>query len=177
MQDGFRKVESLREHQIIWTGSLPPFSSTIDFKQAVPLPSEQVRVANNNDSYVELWKVTQTCISHIPRNETVPCRRHHTAWANNTANIMWNQTGKHLRGKVKYYFADFVRKREYPPPLRTKFSQKNSYGFGGYPPPPFTDKIRKVVFDHLPKVSSCFIHEQPSQYRLTIYRNAIIVSF
>ena len=29
--------------------------------------------------------------------------------------------------------------------------QKIGYGFVGYPPPPFTDKIRKVVFDGLPK--------------------------
>ena len=52
--------------------------------------------------------------------------------------------------QVKYYFADFVRKGGTPPPLRTKILPKKSYGFGGYPPPPFTDKIRKVVFDHLP---------------------------
>ena len=29
--------------------------------------------------------------------------------------------------------------------------QKIGYGYGGYPPP-FTDKIRKVVFDHLPNL-------------------------
>ena len=40
-----------------------------------------------------------------------------------------------LRGGVKYYFADFVRNGG-TPPLRTKFLQKKSYGFGGYPPPP-----------------------------------------
>ena len=37
------------------------------------------------------------------------------------------------------------------PPLRIFFQRKGGYGFGGYPPP-FTDKIRKVVFDRLPKV-------------------------
>ena len=31
------------------------------------------------------------------------------------------------------------------------FQQKGTYGFGGSPRPPFTDKIRKVVFDRLPK--------------------------
>ena len=36
-----------------------------------------------------------------------------------------------------------------------KFWHKGGYGFGGYPPPPFTDKIRKVVFDHLPKALQC----------------------
>ena len=37
-----------------------------------------------------------------------------------------------------------------PPPLYGQnFKQKGSYGFGGYSPP-FTDKIRKVVFDLLP---------------------------
>ena len=41
-----------------------------------------------------------------------------------------------LREVVKYYFADFFRKGGTPPPLRTKFSPKKSYGFGGYPPPP-----------------------------------------
>ena len=38
------------------------------------------------------------------------------------------------------------------PPLRIFFQQKGGYGFGGYPPP-FTDKIRKVVFEVLPKHS------------------------
>ena len=36
------------------------------------------------------------------------------------------------------------------PPLRKKFQRKGCYGFGGYPPP-FTDKICKVVFEVLPK--------------------------
>ena len=31
------------------------------------------------------------------------------------------------------------------------FQRKGGYGFGGYSPPPFTDKIRKVVFEVLPK--------------------------
>ena len=31
--------------------------------------------------------------------------------------------------------------------------QKIGYGYGGHSPPPFTDKIRKVVFDILPKNS------------------------
>ena len=30
------------------------------------------------------------------------------------------------------------------------FRQKGGYGFRGYPCPPFTDKIRKVVFDGFP---------------------------
>ena len=39
-----------------------------------------------------------------------------------------------FREDFKYYFADFVRKGDTtPPPLRTKFSKKGSYGFGGYP--------------------------------------------
>ena len=37
-----------------------------------------------------------------------------------------------------------------PPPLYGQnFRQIGGYGFGGYPPP-FTDKIRKVVFEVLP---------------------------
>ena len=30
------------------------------------------------------------------------------------------------------------------------FLSKKGYGLGGYPSPPFTDKIRKVVFDPFP---------------------------
>ena len=38
-----------------------------------------------------------------------------------------------------------------PPPLYGQnFRQERVYGLGGYPLPPFTDKIRKVVFDVLP---------------------------
>ena len=47
-----------------------------------------------------------------------------------------------FREGVKYYFADFVRKggTPTPPPLYGFFfRQGGSYGFGGYPPPPFTD--------------------------------------
>ena len=76
-----------------------------------------------------------------------------------------------LREDIKYYFADFVRKRG-----------KKSYGFGGYPPlriffpakkelriwgvpPPFTDKIRKVVFDRLPKWVTFFASELLTEER------------
>ena len=59
------------------------------------------------------------------------------------------------------YFAqktpDFGPKKQvtdlggYPrPPFMDFFRQKRGYGFGGYPPP-FQDKIRKVVFEGLPK--------------------------
>ena len=42
--------------------------------------------------------------------------------------------------------------RGVPPSLYGQnFLKKKGYGYGGYPPPPFTDKIRKAVFDHLPK--------------------------
>ena len=41
----------------------------------------------------------------------------------------------HLRGDIKYYYANFVRKGSTPPT-----------------PPPFTEKIRKVVFDVFPKL-------------------------
>ena len=58
-----------------------------------------------------------------------------------------------LRGAVKYYFADFVRKWGTPPLYGKKFRQKMSYRFGGYPPPPFTkfspknlQKGLKIVF-------------------------------
>ena len=59
----------------------------------------------------------------------------------------------HLRGGVKYYFADFVRKGG-TPPFTDKIFAKKSYGFGGYPPSPFTDippknvleKVLKMVF-------------------------------
>ena len=37
-----------------------------------------------------------------------------------------------------------------PPFMDFCFQQKGGYGFGGYPHPPFTDKIRKIVFDGLP---------------------------
>ena len=38
-----------------------------------------------------------------------------------------------LRERVKYYFADFVRKGGTPPPFTDFFFwQKRSYGFGGY---------------------------------------------
>ena len=56
----------------------------------------------------------------------------------------------YVRKDFKYYFADFVRKGGTPPPLRTKFSPKKVTDLGGTLPP-FTDKIRKVVFDGLPK--------------------------
>ena len=39
-----------------------------------------------------------------------------------------------------------------PPPLRTKFSAKRELRIWGVPPPSFTDKIRKVVFDPSPKM-------------------------
>ena len=57
-----------------------------------------------------------------------------------------------IREVVKYYFADFVRKGGAPPlPLYGQnFRQKGGFGFGGAPPPPFTDKIRKIVFDLAP---------------------------
>ena len=38
-----------------------------------------------------------------------------------------------------------------PPPLRTKFSANRGLRIWGVPPPPFTDKIRKVVFEVFPK--------------------------
>ena len=38
------------------------------------------------------------------------------------------------------------------PPLRTQFSAKKELRIWGVPFPPFTDKIRKVVFDVLPYV-------------------------
>ena len=44
----------------------------------------------------------------------------------------------------------------FSPPVRIFFQQKGVYGFGGFPPPPFTDKIRKVVFDGLPYHSEFF---------------------
>ena len=37
------------------------------------------------------------------------------------------------------------------PPFTDFFRRKGGYGFGGYPP--FTDKIRKVVFEGLPNSS------------------------
>ena len=37
-----------------------------------------------------------------------------------------------------------------PSPLRTKFSAKRGLRIWGVPPPPFMDKIRKVVFDLAP---------------------------
>ena len=60
-------------------------------------------------------------------------------------------------------------------PKNTCFLVKKSYGFGGYPPlrtkipaerglqiwgtpPPFTDKIRKVVFDGLPYIPVNSLH-------------------
>ena len=53
---------------------------------------------------------------------------------------------KWLREPSKYYFADFVRKGGTPPSLYGFFSrQKRSYGFGGYPPPPFTDFSPKKI--------------------------------
>ena len=42
------------------------------------------------------------------------------------------------------------------PPLRIFFQQKGGYGFGGYPPP-FTDKMRKVVFEVFPKELANFM--------------------
>ena len=83
------------------------------------------------------------------------------------APALWKNFNE-IRGNFKYYFADFVRMGGTPPPLRTKFSPKKSYGFvifllkkhlflvqklgygyGGYPSPPFTDKIfdKKGVTD------------------------------
>ena len=50
----------------------------------------------------------------------------------------------------KYYFADFVRKGGTPPPLRIFFPAKKELRIWGVPPP-FTDKIRKVVFEGLPQ--------------------------
>ena len=40
------------------------------------------------------------------------------------------------------------------PPLWIFFSKKGVTDLGGTPAPPFTDKIRKVVFDGFPKYSS-----------------------
>ena len=37
------------------------------------------------------------------------------------------------------------------PPLRIFFQRKGGYGLRGYPAPPFTDKIREVVFDGAPR--------------------------
>ena len=39
-------------------------------------------------------------------------------------------------------------------PLRTKFSAKRELRIWGVPPPPFTDKIRKVVFEVPPNAQS-----------------------
>ena len=41
-----------------------------------------------------------------------------------------------IRGDVKYYFADFVRKGGTPPPLQTKVSLKNRLRILGVPPSP-----------------------------------------
>ena len=78
------------------------FPQLLIFDRLYHYHQQQVnKVANTNNSYVELWKVTHTCISHIPRNETVPCRRHHTAWANTTANITANIMSKQT-GNILY---------------------------------------------------------------------------
>ena len=59
------------------------------------------------------------------------------------SNIIW--------GNFKYYFGDFVRKGGTPPPFTDKiFGKKGVTDLGGTPPSPFTDKIRKVVFEVLP---------------------------
>ena len=63
-----------------------------------------------------------------------------------------------LRENFKYYFADFVRKGGTPPPLRTKFSPKKRLRIWGVPPPPFTDKNRKVVFEVLPKIPDLLLN-------------------
>ena len=74
-----------------------------------------------------------------------------------------------IRGDIRYYFADFVRKGggEYPPKSVTPFSLKILSVKGGRGVPPksltlffaknFVDKIRKVVFDVAPKVCQLFI--------------------
>ena len=44
-----------------------------------------------------------------------------------------------------------------PPPLQTKFSAKRELRIWGVPPPPFTDKIRKVVFDVAPYMDQLYL--------------------
>ena len=43
-----------------------------------------------------------------------------------------------LREDIKYYFADFVRKGDTPPPFTDKFVAKKNIGLRGYPPRPHT---------------------------------------
>ena len=90
------------------------------------------------------------------------------------------------RGDVKYYFADFVRKRGTPPPLRTIFLLKNRLRIWGVPPsplygfyfgekgvtdlggtpPPLTDKIRKVILEGLSyRFRYRYFPELPYRYR------------
>ena len=61
----------------------------------------------------------------------------------------------YIREDFKYYFADFVRKWGTPPPFTDFFfGKKGVTDLGGTPAPPFTDKIRKVVFEVLPNTVS-----------------------
>ena len=56
-------------------------------------------------------------------------------------------------------------------PLRTR---RRSYGFGGYPPPPLTDKIRKVVFDLAPYCRGTFRKCLPGGFvHLTLQRMSL----
>ena len=50
-----------------------------------------------------------------------------------------------VRGEVKYYFVDSVRKGGTPPPLRTKILPKKVMDLGGTPPSPFTDIFPKNI--------------------------------
>ena len=49
------------------------------------------------------------------------------------------------------------------------FRRKGGYGFGGCPPPPFTDKIRKVAFDVLSKKAIDYDTEELSYLALSIH--------
>ena len=57
--------------------------------------------------------------------------------------------------------------------------QKTGYGFGGTPLPPFTDKIRKVVFDSAPKLLTNFANLLPlyALQPLPLVPNTLYVDF
>ena len=89
------------------------------------------------------------------------------------------QKSDKLREPVKYYFADFVRKwgTPHPPVYAYFFWQKGGYGFRGSPRPPFTDKIRKVVFDGFPKITgklNLCVSKPSVPSRTIFYTNCIL---
>ena len=93
------------------------------------LPSHRTRVSLNSATESKVWVRPLLISQLVNRSDFASAFQ----WLSYLGERELSNFLQQLREPFKYYFADFVRK--------------------GGTPPPFTDKIRKVVFDTLPNIT------------------------